>query len=99
MQAKADGDGAVDLVHQGFIQPAHMLTQAFFVNGPDLLQEHNGVLCQADLMTGQGDMGRQPRLPCLTGDGRECLLPVSFWTISTGRVPPCSLPTTGLRSA
>ena len=24
---------------------------------------------------------------------------VSFWTMSTGRVPPCSLPTTGLRSA
>ena len=29
----------------------------------------------------------------------EWRLPVSFWTISTGRVPPCSLPTTGLRSA
>ena len=29
----------------------------------------------------------------------ECLLPVSFCTIRTGRVPPCSLPTTGLRSA
>ncbi len=28
-----------------------------------------------------------------------CLLPVSFWTMSTGRTPPCSLPTTGLRSA
>ena len=26
-------------------------------------------------------------------------LPVSFCTISTGRIPPCSLPTTGLRSA
>ena len=26
-------------------------------------------------------------------------LPVSFCTISTGRTPPCSLPTTGLRSA
>ncbi len=29
----------------------------------------------------------------------ECRLPVSFCTIRTGRVPPCSLPTTGLRSA
>ena len=29
----------------------------------------------------------------------EWRLPVSFWTMSTGRVPPCSLPTTGLRSA
>ena len=28
-----------------------------------------------------------------------CRLPVSFWTMSTGRIPPCSLPTTGLRSA
>ena len=28
-----------------------------------------------------------------------CRLPVSFCTISTGRTPPCSLPTTGLRSA
>ena len=26
-------------------------------------------------------------------------LPVSFCTMSTGRTPPCSLPTTGLRSA
>ena len=25
--------------------------------------------------------------------------PVSFCTISTGRMPPCSLPTTGLKSA
>ena len=29
----------------------------------------------------------------------ECRLPMSFCTMSTGRVPPCSLPTTGLRSA
>ena len=28
-----------------------------------------------------------------------CRLPISFWIISTGRIPPCSLPTTGLRSA
>ena len=27
------------------------------------------------------------------------LLPTSFWTISTGLVPPCSEPITGLRSA
>ena len=27
------------------------------------------------------------------------LLPTSFCTISTGRTPPCSEPTTGLRSA
>ena len=29
----------------------------------------------------------------------ECRLPMSFCTMSTGRHPPCSLPTTGLRSA
>ena len=29
----------------------------------------------------------------------ECLLPTSFWTISTGLKPPCSEPTTGLKSA
>ena len=28
-----------------------------------------------------------------------CRLPTSFWMISTGRTPPCSDPTTGLRSA
>ena len=28
-----------------------------------------------------------------------CLLPTSFCTISTGRTPPCSDPTTGERSA
>lgn len=26
-------------------------------------------------------------------------LPISFWIISTGRMPPCSEPTTGLKSA
>jgi len=26
-------------------------------------------------------------------------LPVSFWIMRTGLTPPCSLPTTGLRSA
>ena len=28
-----------------------------------------------------------------------CRLPISFWTMSTGRMPPCSEPTTGERSA
>ena len=28
-----------------------------------------------------------------------CLFPTSFWITSTGRTPPCSEPTTGLRSA
>ena len=28
-----------------------------------------------------------------------CLLPMSFWIISTGLTPPCSDPTTGLKSA
>ena len=28
-----------------------------------------------------------------------CRLPTSFWRMSTGRMPPCSDPTTGLRSA
>ena len=29
----------------------------------------------------------------------ECRFPVSFCTIRIGRIPPCSLPTTGLKSA
>ena len=33
---------------------------------------------------------------CASG---EYLLPTSFWMTSTGRTPPCSLPTTGLKSA
>ena len=28
-----------------------------------------------------------------------CLFPTSFWMISTGRMPPCSEPMTGLKSA
>ena len=39
------------------------------------------------------------RAVCRGTEKGLCRLPVSFCTISTGRTPPCSLPTTGLRSA
>ena len=74
MEAKADRNGRVHLVHDRIVQPAHFLPQAALIQGADLLQQDNGVL----------------------GLWR---LPVSFCTMSTGRTPPCSLPTTGLRSA
>ena len=52
-QAKADRNGVVDLIHHGRIEPAHVLAQAALVNGADLLEQHDGVLRQADVPAGQ----------------------------------------------
>ena len=79
---------------------AGMLTQAALINGSDLLKQNDGVLRESHVVAGQRNVRRQARLAGLAGNGGgECLLPVSFCTMSTGRHPPCSLPTTGLRSA
>ena len=49
----------------------------------------------------QNDMGNRysPTVIAAAITVGECRLPVSFCTIRTGRMPPCSLPTTGLKSA
>ena len=48
MQAKADSYGIVHLCHLGIAQMSHMLPKPALVNGANLLQQHNGVLAQAN---------------------------------------------------
>ena len=47
-----------------------MLTQSAFINGSDLLQQDHGILAQTYTATGNVDMGGQPGLSRLAGDGR-----------------------------
>lgn len=65
-QAKADRNGVVDLIHHGRIEPAHVLAQAALVNGADLLEQHDGVLRQADVPAGQLQCA-SAALPCSSG--------------------------------
>ena len=101
-QAKADRNGVVDLIHHGRIEPAHVLAQAALVNGADLLEQHDGVRPTFRPVSSMG-VGSCALFIWLVIAAAitvgECRLPMSFCTMSTGRVPPCSLPTTGLRSA
>ena len=104
MQAEADGDGVIHLAHHLVVHPAHMLPQTLFVQCPDLLQQDHRIFGQAEAVGGQGDMVGRRAFPVWDVMAAAitvglCLLPVSFWTMRTGRTPPCSLPTTGLRSA
>ena len=51
------------------------------------------------LVIGVNGAGKTTSIGKISNILRLCLFPTSFCTISTGRSPPCSLPTTGLRSA
>ena len=86
LKSEAYRDGGVHLIHEPLIHMAHMLPQTPFVDGADLLEQHHRVLGKSHIMPGKGDMRRQAGLAGLAGD-------------RSGRTPPCSLPTTGLRSA
>ena len=104
MQAEADGDGVIHLAHHLVVHPAHMLPQTLFVQCPDLLQQDHRIFGQAEAVGGQGDMGGQAGLSRLGRDGRRN----HRWAVLVAGVvlddedradAPCSLPTTGLRSA
>ena len=69
------------------------LPQAVFIQCADLLQQHDAVLGEARIFGPDVDVGGKP------GFVQLCRLPISFCTMSTGRTPPCSEPTTGERSA
>ena len=103
-QAKADRNGVVDLIHHGRIEPAHVLAQAALVNGAELLEQHDRVLVRptfrpvSSMCVGSFALFIWLVIAAAITVG-ECRFPMSFCTMSTGRVPPCSLPTTGLRSA
>ena len=80
------------------------LPQAVFVQRADLLQQHHAVLGKACVLCPDIDVGGRRAL-----SSRDVMaaamtvglwrLPISFCTMSTGRMPPCSEPTTGERSA
>ena len=63
MQAEADRNGSVHPVHHGAVDPAHVLPQALFVQGADLLQEDDRILGQAELSGSQLNMGGQRLFP------------------------------------
>ena len=88
----------------GIIQPAHMFPQPALIDGADLLQQYHRILAQTYAATGDIDMGGESCLSRLAGDGGGDdggRMPVAGIVLNdkdrTG--PPCSLPTTGERSA
>ena len=70
-QTEADSDGIIYTVHHTLIQTAHVLTQSALVDGPYLLQKHDGILGQADIFPRQLNVGGELCLVGLTGDGRR----------------------------
>ena len=69
MQAEADRDGQIDLLHHILLHMAHLFPQALFVQGAHLLQQDHRVLGQAAAHGGQGDVGGEAGLSGLRGDG------------------------------
>lgn len=49
VEAKADRNGVIHLVHLRLVQPTHVLPQAALVDGPDLLQEDHRVFVRPTL--------------------------------------------------
>ena len=97
LQAEAHGDCRVDALHQFAVHAPHALAQPPLVERSDLLEQHHAVARQTVVRRGERDMRRQVMAAAITVGLYR--LPVSFCTMSTGRTPPCSLPTTGERSA
>ena len=103
-ETEAHGEGRVHRAHGARVEAAHALAQPGFIQRADLLKQDHAVPVEPDARPAEIDMRREPGLPGLAGVAAAITvglwrLPVSFCTISTGRIPPCSLPTTGLRSA
>ena len=69
-QTKTHRNGIIHLGHEVFIETAHMLTQAFFIYGTNLLQKHHGILGQSHIHAGQSNVRWQFCLSRLTGNGR-----------------------------
>ena len=69
VEAKADRNGVIHLVHLRLVQPTHVLPQAALVDGPDLLQEDHRVFGQAHTVSSDVDVGRQAGLTGLAGNG------------------------------
>ena len=80
------------------------LPQAVFVQRADLLQQHHAVLgrpvssARILMWVGRRALSSRDVMAAAMTVGLW-RLPISFCTMSTGRMPPCSEPTTGERSA
>ena len=103
-QSEAHGNGGVYPLHHRSVHLTHPLPQPPLIQRTDLLQQDHRILGQAAALGRHLDMGGQLGLPRLGGDGRcddggAVAVAGVVLTMSTGRTPPCSLPTTGLRSA
>ena len=100
-KTETDFQRLIDAVHRLVIQPPHVFFETLFINGAYLFQQHDGIPCQAaaggmELYMGALSFWLVIAAAITVGLKR---LPTSFCTISTGRMPPCSEPTTGLKSA
>lgn len=83
---------------------AYLIFQPLFIDGAQLFQQHYGIFIHIVAAGIQFNMRRQLRLVIFEVIAAQitvglCLFPTSFWMISTGRMPPCSEPMTGLKSA
>ena len=102
-ESEADCQCFIDVPHGFFVERAPFSRRrrlsSVRICSVRMMNPHQSVVRRTDR-----DMRRHFRLVDLRcnsgGDhGRTVRLPTLFCTISTGRMPPCSLPTTGLRSA
>ena len=77
LQAKADRNRPVHLIHQRAVQTAHMLPQAAFIQGADLLQQHHRVLGQAAVLAHKlnvgGDVYKRQTYPSIFCSLKECV--------------------------
>ena len=78
---------------------AYLIFQPLFIDGAQLFQQHYGIFIHI-VAAGVGSFAlfifEVIAAQITVG---LCLFPTSFWMISTGRMPPCSEPMTGLKSA
>ena len=50
LQAKADRNGRIDLIHQPIVHVAHVLAQTALVNGADLFEQNDGIFRKSDIV-------------------------------------------------
>ena len=103
-KAETDKQRVVHFLHHVLGQFSDFFFQSGFVDGADLFEQHHAVLGQAIFVAGSSMwvgsfafVSRDVVAAAITVG--LYLLPISFCKTKTGRMPPCSLPTTGLKSA
>ena len=105
MKHQADAQRFIDFSHKLFVYPAHVILQSLFIDRPESAPEGQQnrltiLYLFASISTCVGGFA----LFILEVIAAQitvglCRFPTSFWMTRTGRTPPCSEPTTGLKSA